>query len=155
MSKRLAYIYVILGAACWGLIGIFNRMLGAAGVSVWNRVTIRNFLSLVLLTAVFALIRRSVFRIQLRHLPIFMGAGLFALYMLFVYRSTLQGLGDTFLPMISGIVELFMRIGSALLLPLFMGEWGIYLSEIMAWAGAAVLLIWGYYRRIRLLSQRM
>ena len=86
---------------------------------------------------------------------IFMGSGLFALYMLFVYRSTLQGLGDTFLPMISGIVELFMRIGSALLLPLFMGEWGIYLSEIMAWAGAAVLLIWGYYRRIRLLSQRM
>ena len=78
MSKRLAYIYVILGAACWGLIGIFNRMLGAAGVSVWNRVTIRNFLSLVLLTAVFALIRRSVFRIQLRHLPIFMGAGLFS-----------------------------------------------------------------------------
>ena len=78
MSKRLAYIYVILGAACWGLIGIFNRMLGAAGVSVWNRVTIRNFLSLLLLTAVFVLVRRSVFRIQLRHLPIFMGAGLFS-----------------------------------------------------------------------------
>ena len=86
---------------------------------------------------------------------IFMGSGLFALYMLFVYRSTLQGLGDTFVPMISGIVELFMRIGSALLLPLFMGEWGIYLSEIMAWAGAAVLLIWGYYHRVRLLSSRM
>lgn len=86
---------------------------------------------------------------------IFMGSGLFALYMLFVYRSTLQGLGDTFVPMISGIVELFMRIGSALLLPLFMGEWGIYLSEIMAWVGAAVLLIWGYYHRVRLLSSRM
>ena len=86
---------------------------------------------------------------------VFMGSGLFALYMLFVYRSTLQGLGDTFVPMISGIVELFMRIGSALLLPLFMGEWGIYLSEIMAWAGAAVLLIWGYYHRVRLLSSRM
>ncbi len=86
---------------------------------------------------------------------IFMGSGLFSLYMLFVYRSTLQGLGDTFVPMISGIVELFMRIGSALLLPLFMGEWGIYLSEIMAWVGAAVLLIWGYYHRVRLLSSRM
>ena len=86
---------------------------------------------------------------------IFMGSGLIALYMLFVYRSTLQGLGDTFIPMISGIVELFMRIGGALLLPLFMGEWGIYLAEIMAWIGAAVLLIWGYYRRIRQMSLTM
>ncbi len=75
-NKRLAYLYVVLGAACWGFIGVFNRMLGAVGVSVWNRVTIRNFLSLLLLTAVFALFRRSVFRIQLRHLPIFLGAGL-------------------------------------------------------------------------------
>lgn len=83
---------------------------------------------------------------------IFMGSGLIALYMLFTYRSTLQGLGDTFIPMLSGILELGMRVGSALLLPLFMGEWGIYLAEIMAWLGAAVLLIWGYYKRIRLLS---
>ena len=36
MSKRLAYIYVILGAACWGFIGVFNRMLAEVGVSVWN-----------------------------------------------------------------------------------------------------------------------
>ena len=86
---------------------------------------------------------------------IFMGSGLIALYMLFTYRSTLQGLGDTFVPMLSGILELGMRVGSALLLPLFMGEWGIYLAEIMAWLGAAVLLIWGYYKRIRLLSMQM
>ncbi len=86
---------------------------------------------------------------------IFMGSGLIALYMLFTYRSTLQGLGDTFIPMISGIVELFMRIGGALLLPLFMGEWGIYLAEILAWLGAAVLLIWGYYKRIRHMSLTM
>ena len=71
MSKRLGYMYVILGAACWGLIGVFNRLLGEVGVSVWNRVTIRNFLSLVLMTVVFALFKRSVFRIKLRHLPIF------------------------------------------------------------------------------------
>ena len=78
MSKRLGYIYVILGAACWGLIGVFNRLLGEVGVSVWNRVTIRNFLSLVLMTVVFALFKRSVFRIKLRHLPIFVGAALFS-----------------------------------------------------------------------------
>lgn len=81
-----------------------------------------------------------------------MSCGLFLLYLLFVYRSTLQGLGDTFIPMLSGVVELFMRIGAALLLPALIGEWGIYLAEIFAWGGAAVLLIWGYYHRMRLMN---
>ena len=79
-------------------------------------------------------------------------AGLFMLYLLFVYRSTLQGLGDTVTPMISGVVELVMRIGNALLLPLLIGEWGVYFAEISAWIGAAFFLIWGYYRRMRILS---
>lgn len=76
MKKTISYLYVILGAACWGFIGLFNRMLGEAGVSVWNRVFIRNFISLVLLTVVFALFHRQVFRIRLKHLPIFLAAGL-------------------------------------------------------------------------------
>lgn len=85
---------------------------------------------------------------------IVMSGGLFTLYLLFVYRSTLQGLGDTFIPMLSGVVELVMRIGAALLLPMVMGEWGIYLAEILAWGGAAVLLIFGYYKRIREFTAR-
>ena len=76
MKKTISYLYVILGAACWGFIGLFNRMLGETGVSVWNRVFIRNFISLVLLTVVFALFHRQVFRIRLKHLPIFLAAGL-------------------------------------------------------------------------------
>lgn len=83
-----------------------------------------------------------------------MGAGLFSLYLLFVYRSTLQGLGDTFIPMMSGFVELVMRIAAALLLPMVLGEWGVYMAEVMAWAGAAVLLIWGYYRRMGMLEKQ-
>ena len=46
-----------------------------------------------------------------------MAAGLPMLYLLFVYRSTLQGLGDTVIPMVSGFVELALRVASALLLP--------------------------------------
>ena len=77
-----------------------------------------------------------------------MSAGLPGLYVLFVYRSTLQGMGDTFIPMLSGMAELVMRIGCALLLPLFLGEWGVYIAEISAWIGAAVLLVIGYYYRL-------
>ncbi len=84
-----------------------------------------------------------------------MGCGLSSLYLLFVYRSTLQGLGDTMIPMVSGIVELAMRVLSAMILPGLMGEWGIYLAEVFAWIGAAILLIFGYYHRIHQLEQNM
>ena len=59
----------------------------------------------------------QVLTVAYRYLAV-MSLGLFMLYLLFVYRSTLQGLGDTVTPMISGVVELVMRIGNALLLPL-------------------------------------
>ena len=75
MKKYRSYLLVVLGASLWGLIGIFNRGLGTCGVSVMNRVTIRNFLALVLLTAVFAAARRSVFHIRVKDLPIFFGTG--------------------------------------------------------------------------------
>lgn len=66
------------------------------------------------------------------HLPV--------LYILYSYRSALQGMENTFIPMISGIVELFMRVSAALLLPHFIGVYGIYMAEVLAWIGAAVLL---------------
>ena len=53
--------------------------------------------------------------------------------------------------MLSGLVELVMRSGAALLLPLLLGEWGVYLAEILAWIGGMALLIWGYFRRMRVL----
>ena len=81
-----------------------------------------------------------------------MAAGLPMLYLLFVYRSTLQGLGNTFIPMISGFVELAMRLCAALLLPRFFGVWGVYTAEISAWIGAAVLLILCCYRELKKLS---
>ncbi len=78
-----------------------------------------------------------------------MAAGLPMLYLLFIHRSALQGLGNTTVPMLSGFVELGMRVGSALLLPALFGIWGIYTAEIAAWIGAAVLLIICCYRELR------
>lgn len=74
---------------------------------------------------------------------------LFILYLLYIYRSALQGMGNTGIPMVSGIVELAMRIGSALFLPYFWNEYGIYMAEVFAWLGAAVLLAVFYYRMER------
>lgn len=79
---------------------------------------------------------------------------LLILYFLHIYRSTLQGLGDTVLPMVSGIAEFAMRTGCALLLPVLMGSKGIFYAEILAWIGADVILISAYYIRIYKLENR-
>ena len=76
MKKTVYYIYILLGAACWGMIGLFTRTLGELGVTVFQRVTIRNFGALVVMTLVFALTKREVFRIKGRHLLLFAGSGL-------------------------------------------------------------------------------
>ncbi len=83
-----------------------------------------------------------------------MAAGLPMLYLLFVYRSALQGLGDTVVPMASGLVELALRVGAVLLLPALIGYWGVYLSEIAAWIGAGLFLIAGCYRRLRRIGRK-
>ena len=84
MKKSISYIYVILSAVCWGCIGLSNRMLVQADMELGNRVFVRNFGTLVVLTIVFALLHREVFRIQWKHLPIFMGSGLVSILLLSV-----------------------------------------------------------------------
>lgn len=74
---------------------------------------------------------------------------LFTLYLLYVVRSTLQGIGNTVMPMISGIAEFIMRVGAALILPLFMGQEGIFYAEILAWIGADIILMSAYIYHVR------
>jgi len=85
-----------------------------------------------------------------RHLLI-MTIGLPFLYLLFLYRAALQGLGNTLIPMLSGFVELGLRIASVVLLTGFFGYWGVHLSDPLAWPFAMAMLIISYflvYRRL-------
>ncbi len=67
------------------------------------------------------------------------------LYVLHVTRSAIQGMGNTVLPMVSGIVEFLMRTLTAIALPIFVGEAGIFFAEVMAWLGADVVLVISYF----------
>ena len=87
------------------------------------------------------------------HYLFIMGILLFVLYMLYIYRSALQGMGDTVVPMISGIVELCMRMGTVLFLPLLVGRNGVFFAEINAWLGATIILMITYYYRMRSLAR--
>lgn len=81
-----------------------------------------------------------------------MSAFLPVLYVLHVIRSTLQGMGNAIMPMVSGLAEFVMRTGAALLLPALIGYWGVFYAEVLAWAGADVILIASFfvsYSRLR------
>ena len=74
------------------------------------------------------------------------------LYLLWLTRSIIQGLGNTFIPMVSGIMEFVMRTGSALVLPIFIGSNGILYAEVLAWIGADLVLIPAFISMFRKLK---
>ena len=63
-------------------------------------------------------------------------------------------MGNTVLPMVSGIAEFIMRTGGVLLLPALMGENGIFVAEVSAWAGADLILIPSYFLVLRRLMRK-
>ena len=68
------------------------------------------------------------------------GSCYWILSLLFIFRFTLQGLGQSLVPTIAGIMELFMRVGAALGLVAPLGFLGACLANPLAWVGACVPL---------------
>lgn len=87
------------------------------------------------ITATMAVAYRYLFIMSL-FLPI--------LYSLHILRSCLMGLGNSTIPMCSGIAELIMRVGSSFLIPMYFGEMNLFFAEPIAWAGAVAVLFTGY-----------
>ena len=76
------------------------------------------------------------------------------LYVLYSYRSALQGMENTLIPMLSGIVELVMRVSAALILPKYIGVYGVYIAEVLAWFGASAMLYVCYRIDIRKIEKK-
>ena len=75
------------------------------------------------------------------------------LYILHVTRSAVQGMGNTVLPMVSGIAEFVMRTVGVLLLPALMGENGIFAAEVLAWFGADLILVPSFFLMLKRISR--
>lgn len=75
------------------------------------------------------------------------------LYSLHILRSSLMGLGNSTIPMCSGIAELIMRVSSAFLIPTYFGEMNLFFAEPIAWAGAVAVLLTGYLCEMRRLTR--
>ena len=71
------------------------------------------------------------------------------LYLLYVYMSALQGMGNTVFPMYSAAFELVIRIAVALIVARVGFREGIFLAEVGAWFGGAATQFLGYVIQIR------
>ena len=73
---------------------------------------------------------------------------------IFVYRNVLQGMGESFVPMMAGFFELAARATVAFTLPKVIGFTGICLSDPIAWISAAVPLMLTYYIKMKKIDKR-
>lgn len=71
-----------------------------------------------------------------------------ALYLLCEYRAAIRAMGNAAIPMFSGFLELAMRIGCTLLLPLLIGQSGLYFTDAAAWV-PTMLMLFGYYQFLK------
>lgn len=92
MKKYLPHICVLASGVLWGLIGIFNRRLTGAGLSVGSIVLIRNFGSMLVLGVLFLLKDPKIFRIKAGHIPIFLGTGVVSVLLFTLCYFTCQKL---------------------------------------------------------------
>ena len=70
------------------------------------------------------------------------------LYVIFIFRNALQGIGKPFWPLMGGVFELVIRAFAAAFLPQRFGYNGIVLIDTLAWVGAALLLVIAYFCQI-------
>ncbi len=73
------------------------------------------------------------------------GLSYWVLSLLFIFRFTLQGLGQSFVPTVAGAMELVMRIAAAIFLVDYWGYLGACLASPMAWVGACLPLTIAFF----------
>lgn len=71
------------------------------------------------------------------------------LYVLYIVRASLQGTGNTLVPMISSFGQLVMRVTCARILTGIIGCRGIYYGEVGAWILVDIILIGTYLYTVR------
>lgn len=67
------------------------------------------------------------------------------LSLLLVYRNVLQGLGQSVIPTIAGVMELIMRAVAAIFLCSSFGFLGACMAYPLAWIGAAIPVVLAYF----------
>ena len=69
--------------------------------------------------------------------------------LIFIYRNALQGMGESFVPMMAGVYELVARAIVAFTLPRYLEFTGICLADPVAWFAAVIPLGFTYFKRMK------
>ncbi len=77
---------------------------------------------------------------------IVMSAMLPGAYLMNLYRYSIQGLGNSLVPLLSGFFELGARVFVAFVFPLFLGQRGLFFMDGSAWWAAGIFQIICFYR---------
>ena len=164
---------ILLSAALWGIIGLWNRRLMAGGFSPTDIVVVRNFGGMVLLAGIFAVKDRSVFRVKREHLKYFFGTGIVSVLLFTVCYFNCQKLcslavasillytAPSFVVVLSALLWkepvtkkkllalLLTLVGCALVCGLFSGSLTVTLTGVLLGLGAgffyALYSIFGRY----------
>ena len=164
---------ILLSAALWGIIGLWNRRLMAGGFSPTDIVVVRNFGGMVLLAGIFAVKDRSVFRVKREHLKFFFGTGIVSVLLFTVCYFNCQKLcslavasillytAPSFVVLLSALLWkepvtkkkllalLLTLVGCALVCGLFSGGLTVTLTGVLLGLGAgffyALYSIFGRY----------
>ena len=76
------------------------------------------------------------------------GCMVWSLGLLLLYRCALEALGNTVIPMFSGIIELALRLIVVFILPESWGFYRICFAEAGAWLFAMLMLFAAYHVRL-------
>ena len=76
------------------------------------------------------------------------------LYLLHILKCALVGLGNSTCPMWSGVAELVMRVSGAFVLPVLWGEMSLVFAEPLAWFGADVVMLIGYFMYMKKVTEK-
>lgn len=77
--KKLSFVFIILAAMMWGVIGIFTRILAVVGLSSIQIVAVRSIFSAVIMCIFIFFKDKSLFKIKLKDIWMFIGTGVLSL----------------------------------------------------------------------------
>lgn len=78
-----------------------------------------------------------------------------ALGLLYIYRNGLQGMGESLVPMLGGVVEFIARLVVCLWLPSMLGYTAICMASPAAWIATTVLLLWKYVQVVKVEKKKL
>ena len=133
--KKMTIIGIVLAIICSGIIYVFNIPLINLFISEGDDKIL-----------VIKYVRQYLVWVCVFFIP---------LMLLILYRSSIQGMGDTVFPMIASVVELVGRVAVAAGLVAFIGYLSICIACPVAWTGGALIVVPAYFMKIKKLEKNI